>query len=100
MVSGRHSPRVRHLAPRAHTIYRLTEQLSLVFKPAGHVEAEHSHPYGQSLRVLAGRLEVEIGRQRVTLGARSDRFALAAHLPHKTTAVGDTWLLVERGDEG
>ncbi|GIW45161.1 MAG: hypothetical protein KatS3mg077_2443 [Candidatus Binatia bacterium] len=99
MSSRRRAPKVRQLAPRRHTVYRLGERLLLVFKPAGHVEEEHAHPQAQSWRVLAGTLAVQMGEQQVVLSAPSDRFTLPAGQSHKTTALSDTWLAVEQQAE-
>ena len=51
---------IRALPRRRHAVYRLAPDLLLVFKPRGHREAMHAHPYRQRLQVLRGSLAVEI----------------------------------------
>ena len=87
--------RVRALASSQHAIYRLAPDLLLVFKPRGHRETEHAHPYRQRLRVLRGRLVVRMGTRRMTLQPGGRPLLLAAGRAHDTVAVQDTWLLTE-----
>ena len=87
------------LATDRHAVYRLGPDLLLVFKPRGHREAAHAHPYGQSLRVVRGLLAVERGG-RVDLVAGDGALAVAANEPHATEAREDTWVVVaSRPDE-
>ena len=86
--------RVRSL-PRRHAVYRLAPDLLLVFKPRGHTEAAHAHPYRQRLRILRGRLQVRTARRTVVLTASSHAFLQPAGRAHRTAAVTDTWVLVE-----
>jgi hypothetical protein len=86
--------RPRVLASRTHAVFRLSADLLLVFKPRGHREKAHAHPYRQRLQVLRGRLRVDAGKNRVTLRASSPPFTLAAARPHETLALEDTWLVV------
>lgn len=76
-------------------MYRLASDLLLVFKPCGHREPTHAHPYCQRLRLLRGRLAVNLGARRVTLTPTSDRLTVRARLAHGTEALQDTWVLVE-----
>lgn len=96
---------MRHLDPaslilsrrrRRHFVLALAPGLLLVFKPRGHREAEHVHPYGQRLLVLRGRLEVRTARavRQLTPAARPLR--IAAGRRHATQALADTWLVAER----
>ena len=86
--------RTRALPRTGHAVYRLAPDLLLVFKPRGHREALHAHPYRQRLQVLRGSLAVQIGARRVTL-VPSRRLTLPAGRPHATLAVRDTWLLAD-----
>ncbi len=86
----------RRLLPRGHTVYELNPGLWLVFKPAGHVESEHTHPRGQTLRVIAGRLEVRLERNVALLSPDSAGLRIAPEVAHTTKALADTWLVVER----
>ena len=79
-----------------HAVYELTPDLLLVFKPRGHREATHAHPYAQRLRVLRGRLEVRTARGVVRVAAGDRPLRIAAERSHSTRALADTWLLVER----
>lgn len=90
--------RVRNLTATSHTVLRLTPGLLLVFKPAGHREAPHSHPYRQALQVLSGLLAVD-RRGRRLLRPGQPRLSLPAGTEHATEALEDTWLLAIR-DEG
>jgi len=87
---------VRSLPAARHAVYRLAPGLLLVFKPRGHREPLHSHPYRQHLRVVRGRLEVATRRRRFRLTPRSSEVTLAAGRVHATQALVDTWLLVRR----
>lgn len=80
---------------RAHGSWRLDDGLSLVFKPQGHSEAAHQHPYPIRLRVLRGCLWVctEQGKHMLRNAARA--LAIPAGAWHSTWAVVDTWLVVE-----
>jgi hypothetical protein len=86
----------RALEAHRHAVYRLADDLLLVFKPCGHTESEHEHPYGQRLRVLRGRLEVATARATRVLDARSAPFVLPGGRKHRTTALADTWLVAEK----
>jgi hypothetical protein len=88
--------RVRSLPAARHAVYRLAADLLLVFKPRGHREPFHAHPYRQRLRVVRGRLEVATRRRRFRLSPRSGEVTLAAGRAHATNALVDTWLLVRR----
>jgi hypothetical protein len=85
--------RPRRLAARTHTVFRLSAELLLVFKPRGHREEAHAHPYRQRLQVLRGRLRVRTGKRVITLRASSPPFTLAAGRLHETVALDDTWLV-------
>jgi quercetin dioxygenase-like cupin family protein len=85
--------RPRLLASRTHTIFRLSADLLLVFKPRGHREDTHAHPYRQRLLVLRGRLRVHAGTRAITLRPASPPFTLAAGRLHDTLALEDTWLV-------
>jgi|GEM_PF-3363276 len=93
-------PRKRRLQPRGHTVYRLSEQAWLVFKPAGHTEPEHTHPYSQTLHVVAGELAVTSKGRTVTLDAASAPYRVRAREPHATHAMQPTWLVVTQHDLG
>lgn len=82
------------LASDRHAVYRLAPDLLLVFKPRGHREAVHAHPYPQRLRVLRGTLAVERGT-RVDLATPDAPVAIAGSEPHATEARDDTWVVVE-----
>ena len=79
-----------------HAVYALTPDLLLVFKPRGHREGAHAHPYAQRLRVLRGRLEVRTARGIVRVAAGDRPLRIAAGRTHETRALADTWLLAER----
>jgi len=83
-------------------VYRLSQQALLVFKPAGHREPEHTHPYSQTLHVVAGELAVTSKGRTVTLDAASAPYRVRAREPHATHAMQPTWLVVTRHerDEG
>jgi hypothetical protein len=76
-------------------VYRLAPDLLLVFKPRGHIEAEHAHPRRQRLRVLRGRLQIRTPRRTVVLSPASRPLTQPARRRHATAALSDTWLLVE-----
>jgi hypothetical protein len=79
-----------------HAVYRLADDLLLVFKPSGHGEPEHAHEYGQRLRLLRGRLEVATARAVRILDERRAALFLPAGCKHRTTALADTWLVAEK----
>lgn len=81
---------------RPHSIVRLEDDLLVVFKPRAHEQAVHSHPYGQTLRVLRGRLIVTIGAHEQELTPTSAPLDIQADLEHATLATEPTWLVVER----
>ena len=87
--------RIRSLTADRHAVYRLADDLLLVFKPRGHREAEHAHAHRQRLRVLRGRLLVRSGARSDRLSPRSRVFTLPAGRTHATLAIEDTWLLAE-----
>ncbi|MBI3785787.1 MAG: hypothetical protein HY270_20530 [Deltaproteobacteria bacterium] len=86
----------RSLTPRRHAVFELAAGLLLVFKPQGHREAEHRHPYGQRLRVVRGALRVDTTKRSVVLRANSRPLTVVARRLHATRALHDTWLVVER----
>ncbi len=98
--------RQRALRPRQHAIFDLGDDMLLVFKPRGHREVEHTHPYAQRLLVLRGRLRLQ--RRRAVTLPLGRAVVIAAQQPHSTEALDDVWLLavrlhrrarsVERGD--
>jgi hypothetical protein len=88
--------RIRSLPADRHAVYRLADDLLLVFKPRGHAEAAHAHPHRQRLRVLRGRLLVQTAARRLRLGPRSRVLTLPAGRVHRTVALVDTWVLAER----
>jgi quercetin dioxygenase-like cupin family protein len=77
-----------------HAVYRLAPDLLLVFKPRGHRERPHAHPYPQRLHVLRGTLAVERGA-RIDVVAADGTVTIAANEPHATEARDDTWLLAD-----
>ena len=92
----RHEGR-RGLQKAGHVVYRLAPDLLLVFKPRGHVESDHVHPYTQHVRVLRGRLEIRTPMHVARLGPRGGPLRIAARQRHATRALTDTWLIVESG---
>jgi len=88
--------RVRKLDARGRRLFEIAPDLLLVFKPRGLVEERHSHPHGQVLRVLRGRLLFESGGREHRLGPGSPPFRVRARTLHATLALEDTWLAVER----
>ena len=84
------------LSSQGHALYELAGGLLLVFKPRGHREATHAHPYGQRLRVIRGQLRVEIGDASVFIDPESDGFVVGSGRLHGTEALEDTWLIAER----
>jgi quercetin dioxygenase-like cupin family protein len=86
--------RVR-LMPVEHSIYELDDVMLLVFKPAGHREPTHSHAHAQRLRVLRGRLRVEVGSATMFLEPQDEPLSLAAGQEHATTALEATWVIAE-----
>ena len=87
--------RARALPHVRHAAYRLAPDLLLVFKPRGHREATHAHPYRQRLQVLRGTLVVHVGRRRVTLTPTGRHLTLRAGRVHDTLALRDTWVLAQ-----
>ena len=83
-------------AARRHSVYELAPDLLLVFKPRGHREAPHAHPYAQRLRVLRGRLEVRTARGLKVIEAGGRTLQIAAGREHATRARSDTWLIAEK----
>jgi quercetin dioxygenase-like cupin family protein len=81
-----------------HAIYRLAPDLSLIFKPRGHYEEEHAHPYRQQIRVVRGELRIDTGERSLRLRPDSAALALEAGERHSTTALEGTWLIVEAFD--
>ena len=81
------------LAPQRHAVFQLAPDLLLVFKPRGHREEAHRHPYRQRLRVLRGLLMVRTARQAILLRAGGPPLTLAAGRTHATVAWRDTWLV-------
>ncbi|MBX3027027.1 hypothetical protein KF840_19140 [bacterium] len=77
-------------------MYELAPGLLLVFKPRGHREPPHAHPYGQRLRVLRGALAVRTARRVRVLDAAARPLRIAAGRVHATQARRDTWLIAER----
>lgn len=94
--TSRRSTRRRLLTRPRHAVFELSPDLWLVFKPAGHIEAAHSHTYRQRLRVLRGELQVEMPRRQVRLRPKDSPLTIAACRIHATLATADTWLIVER----
>ena len=90
----------RKLAVRGHTVFEIGPDLLLVFKPQGHAEPEHAHPYDQVLRILRGRLQVETSRCARRLVPASRPLRLPAGSVHATQALADTWLVAERRPSG
>lgn len=84
------------LPARAHAVYELAPGLLLVFKPRGHRESLHAHPYPQRLRVLRGCLEVTTARGVLVVDAGARALRIVAGRAHATRARRDTWLLVDR----
>lgn len=86
----------KRLSPHGHAVYKLTPKLLLVFKPSGHAEPEHAHTVPQTLRILAGELEVQLERNTFVLTPGSAPLTIAPGVLHATKALVDTWLVVER----
>ncbi len=82
-----------------HAIHTLADDVLLVFKPAGHREAEHRHDFSQHLRVVRGRLLVQVGASQHDLTPASPELTLAPGTPHATLAVSDTWVLARRSHD-
>lgn len=82
-----------------HAIHTLAADVLLVFKPTGHREAEHRHDFAQHLRVVRGRLLVQVGAQQHDITPASPELTLAPGTPHTTLAVIDTWLLARRSHD-
>lgn len=93
----------KHAAPReplrTHRVWRLVEGLAVVFKPKGHTEPEHCHPYPMRLRVLRGCLEIRLQSSTRKLRSPGRPLVLAAGVPHATRAIEDTWVWVEVASE-
>jgi quercetin dioxygenase-like cupin family protein len=85
----------RLLSTRGHAVFRLAPGLLLVFKPRGHREETHAHPYRQRLQVLRGQLIVRTEERAITLRPRSQPLLLEAGRVHGTFAAADTWLIAE-----
>lgn len=83
------------LSAAGHRVYALADDLLLVFKPAAHAEASHAHGHAQRLRVLRGRLRVDLGDSAVVLDPQSDPLLLPAGQQHETEALEATWLIAE-----
>ena len=81
---------------KRHSVFALAPDLLLVFKPRGHREAPHAHPYPQRLRVLRGRLEVRTARGDTVVEAGGRALRIAAGREHATRARSDTWLIAEK----
>jgi hypothetical protein len=86
------------LSTAGHRIYELEDGLLLVYKPRGYRESVHEHPYAQRVRVIRGRLHVEIGHSGLLLDPTSAPLLLSAGEEHSTKAVENTWLVAERID--
>jgi quercetin dioxygenase-like cupin family protein len=81
---------------RGHRLHELSPGVLLVFKPRHHLEPRHAHDYKQRIRLLSGKLELRLGGERKLLERRRPVAAIPAGLPHRTRALEDTWLIVER----
>jgi quercetin dioxygenase-like cupin family protein len=79
--------------PRLH---ELAPGMLLVFKPRHHLERRHAHDYKQKIRLLRGKLELRLGGRRRLLGGGAPVATIPAGRPHRTRALEDTWLIVER----
>lgn len=93
MAKGTKEPQL--LGDGTHRVYRLAPDLLLVFKPRGHREEEHAHERAQRLRVLRGKLTVQIGRTTRILKPGRATFTVPALRAHRTESGDDTWLVVE-----
>ncbi|MCX8071052.1 MAG: cupin domain-containing protein [Candidatus Binatia bacterium] len=96
MAAQHKAPQRRRLRPNCHAVYELTAELLLVFKPQGHREGEHMHEYTQTLRVLAGALEVVVKGKPKRLTAQAAPLVIEAGAVHSTRALADTWVAVQR----
>jgi len=85
----------RLLSTRRHAVFRLAPGLLLVFKPRGHREETHAHPYRQRLQVLRGQLIVRTAEGVSTLHPRNDPLVLETGRAHGTFAPVDTWVIAE-----
>lgn len=83
------------LGAGGHAVYRLGPGLLLVFKPNGHTEQPHAHPYRQTLRILRGALRVRTARTSRVVRSSSAALTIAAGRRHATDALEDTWLVAE-----
>lgn len=83
------------LGDGAHAVYRLGPGLLLVFKPRGHTEEPHAHPYRQTLRILRGALRVRTARSTRVIRPSSEALTIVAGRRHATDALDDTWLVAE-----
>jgi len=81
---------------RGHRVYELSPGLLLVFKPRRHLERRHAHDYKQRIRLLRGRLELRLGERLRVLARGRPVATIPAGRPHRTRALEDTWLIVER----
>lgn len=87
------------LSSDGHRIYELEDGLLLVYKPRGYRESAHTHAYAQQIRVVRGRLHVEVGQSAQLLDRTSAPLLLSADEEHSTEAVENTWLVAERIDQ-
>ncbi len=85
----------RLLSTRKHAVFLLDSGLLLVFKPRGHREEVHAHPHRQRLRVLRGKLVVQVGQRTVALQPASRPLTVGVGCAHATVAVEDCWLLAQ-----
>jgi quercetin dioxygenase-like cupin family protein len=79
-----------------HTAYELAPDLLLVSKPQDHREGEHTHGYALRLRVVRGRLAVQMGAGEAILDDPQRPYTIEAGAPHATHAIEPTWVIVVR----
>lgn len=79
-----------------HRVWQIEEGLLLVFKPRGHREDEHEHPWSQEILLLSGRLRVDRPRGRTELHPDRRRLRIGRGVAHRTLALADTWIVARR----
>lgn len=78
------------------TIFELSPDRFLVFRPRDYQHGPHAHADGYRLRVIKGRIEVRVGQRRMVVDASRRGVTLEPGKAHTTRALEDTWAIVER----
>lgn len=88
--------KVEDRASLPRTIFELSPDRFLVFRPRDYQHGPHAHAEGYRLRVIKGRIEVRVGERRTVVDASRRGLTLEPGKAHTTRALEDTWAIVER----